>query len=376
MTRKIFAELSRRTAVRPICWNTIGNFYTDLGDAELRFLSRPFDVHGPATSRPEWRGQDPLTEFLRRLRRRRIYVEEEIGSGDVFLIPDIYRDSRRYALPDFLRRTPARTVAIFHDATDLTLTHVYGDREKKTRPYVESLALVDVVICVSAEARDDLLRFWENYNCGTTETGVELWPGELEGATQTNEPAGNSIVFVSSFHARKNHLGLLRAAKKLWREGLSFDLQLVGRSAGSPLNKVVREIFKLKVRGQPIHWLRHVDDETLLRVYRDCRFTVYPSLMEGYGLPIVESLLHGKPVICGGNGALGEVARGGGCLIIDQANDDSLAAGIKKLLLDGQLYGRLCEEARARKFHSWSEYIENFLGYLQPTKAATVVVSH
>src|ERR1700720_3538647 len=141
MTRRIFAELSRRVTVQPICWNTVGNFYTDLGEAELRFLTRPFDVHGPATSRPEWRGQDPLTEFVRRLRRRRIDIDQEIGSRDVFLVPDIYRDSRRRQLPGFVRGTHARTVTVFHDATDLTLTHVYGDREKKTRPYVESLAL-------------------------------------------------------------------------------------------------------------------------------------------------------------------------------------------------------------------------------------------
>jgi glycosyltransferase involved in cell wall biosynthesis len=113
--------------------------------------------------------------------------------------------------------------------------------------------------------------------------------------------------------------------------------------------------------------LRHVDDETLLREYRDCRFTVYPSLMEGYGLPIVESLLHGKPCVCGGNGALGEVARGGGCFIVDQAKADALAHGMRRLLLDRELYARLCAEARARKFRLWIDYIEKLLELFQTT---------
>jgi glycosyltransferase involved in cell wall biosynthesis len=104
-----------------------------------------------------------------------------------------------------------------------------------------------------------------------------------------------------------------------------------------------------------------VDDKTLRREYNDCRFTVYPSLMEGYGLPIVESLLYGKPCVCGGNGALGEVAGGGGCLIVDQTSVESLANGIKKLLQDRQLYARLGEEARTRRFRSWADYIDNFL---------------
>src|SRR5207244_12625157 len=132
-------------------------------------------------------------------------------------------------------------------------------------------------------------------------------------------------------------------------------------------------IWNLRLCGLPLRWLRHVDDETLLREYRDCRFTVYPSLMEGYGLPIVESLLHGKPCICGSNGALGEVARGGGCLIVDQTSEDALAAGIKNLLTDQQTYSRLCTEARARKFRSWSDYIEKFLEHLQvPPRSASV----
>jgi glycosyltransferase involved in cell wall biosynthesis len=116
--------------------------------------------------------------------------------------------------------------------------------------------------------------------------------------------------------------------------------------------------------------LRHVNDETLLRAYGQCRFTVYPSLLEGFGLPIVESLLHGKPCICGGNGALGEVARGGGCLIVDQTDPAALANGIKTLLQDRQLYSRLCDEARARKFRTWSDYMEKFLAHLQPGTAA------
>ena len=124
------------------------------------------------------------------------------------------------------------------------------------------------------------------------------------------------------------------------------------------------------MRGRPLRWLRHVNDETLLRAYRECRFTVYPSLMEGFGLPITESLIHGKPCVCGGNGALGEIAGGGGCLIIDQTRADAIAEGIKTLLLNPQLYSRLCDEARERRFRSWSDYIDRFVTHLRQPAAA------
>src|SRR5207244_10141753 len=192
------------------------------------------------------------------------------------------------------------------------------------------------------------------YGCDPARTLVEPWPGEFDSFVgeadsfpYSANPGRNLVVYVSSFHGRKNHLTLLRAAEKLWQQGLEFELHLIGRNVGAPLNKIVRQIWNLRLDGRPLRWLRHVDDETLLREYRDCRFTVYPSLMEGYGLPIVESLLHGKPCICGSNGALGEVARGGGCLIVDQTSEDALAAGIKQLLTDRQRYAPFCDVDRA-----------------------------
>ena len=95
MTRKIFADLSRSTHLRAICWNTVGNFYTDVGESEYRLLTRPFEVRSNATARPEWRGEDPLTELRRLLTRRRLDLEREIGPDAVFFVPDIFRDRRR-----------------------------------------------------------------------------------------------------------------------------------------------------------------------------------------------------------------------------------------------------------------------------------------
>jgi len=97
--------------------------------------------------------------------------------------------------------------------------------------------------------------------------------------------------------------------------------------------------------------------------------------MEGFGLPIAESLLHGKPCVCGGNGALGEVARGGGCLVVDQTSTDSLAQAMKSLLLDQQLYVRLCHDARAREFRSWADYIDKLLDHLRPSPHSDPVVA-
>jgi glycosyltransferase involved in cell wall biosynthesis len=124
-------------------------------------------------------------------------------------------------------------------------------------------------------------------------------------------------------------------------------------------------IWRLQRQVRPVRWLRHVSDERLHEEYRSCRFTAYPSLFEGFGLPIMESLWHGKPCICGGNGALGEAARDAGCLIVDQASEEALAAGIEKLLMDEGLYAQLCAQARTRRFRSWPDYIDRLLEHLR-----------
>jgi glycosyltransferase involved in cell wall biosynthesis len=370
MTRKIYVELSTRVDITPLCWNEIGRFYQRLGPKELQLLTNPFEGSSYASARPESRGQNPVAEFLRFISLSRFQFES-LTAEDIFLAPDILHDTRRWSLPKRIAGTKARTVAIFHDATSLRLTSVYNARRRTSRyrGYIELLAEFDLVISISQEAQDDLHYFWRKFGCEPTATCLETWPVEFDPVPRGDiaEKRQDLVIYVSSLDPRKNHLTLLAAAQRLWDTSLSFELQIIGRATNCS-RKIVKQLELLRRLGKPVRWLQHVDDATLLRAYRDCRFTVYPSLMEGFGLPIAESLWHGKPCICGGNGALGEVARGGGCLIVDQTSTAALAEGIKTLLSDRQLYSRLSSEARSRKFRSWSDYIDKLLRHLSPDR--------
>ena len=366
MARRILAELKRRTQVHPIFWNSLANRYQELGGREHRLLEQPFAPGHRARARPEWFGENPAIN-LWRLLSRRLFRLETMGTGDVFFVPDIYRDGRRERLAHFLPRKAARAVALFHDAADLSFPALHPDSGEKVRRYIESLTLFDLVICVSEESRQDLLRLWKNYSLPAPETVVEGWAADRPSPNDraaAHHPIPMAL-FVSSFTPRKNHLVLLEAAEKLWDRGVQFELHLIGRSAGPGRNSVVAAVQRMQRGSRPLFWHRHVDDQRLEQAYRDCRFTVYPSLKEGFGLPIMESLLHGKPCLCGGDGAIGEIAAGGGCLVVDQTSADALASGMEKLLADEPTYARLCEEAHARKFGSWSEYIDRLRMHLR-----------
>src|SRR2546423_3746426 len=377
MTRRLFAELEQRVSIMPLFWNRLGHFYHRLGDRESTYLRKPFQDYKRAMALPELRGEKFPAEFRRMILRKPVDLLSESGAGDIFLAPDFFGDSRRQRLPELIRKTGMNATAIFHDAAMERLGLHARRSTRKFREYLRALTAFRRVICISDQSRDDLIAFWKELGVnGLPETFVESWPLEFDERERSGfESPGksNSVLCVSTFVPRKNHLALLDAAEQLWSSGLDFELKLVGAWAGN--FPVLRKIRALRAKGRQLDWVKHVDDETLHRLYRDCGFTVYPSLMEGFGLPIAESLWHGKPCICGGNGALGEVARGGGCLIVDQTNIAALANGIKSLLLDRQLYSRLSAEAHARKFRSWSDYIDKFLTYLKPP-ATGALASH
>ena len=136
---------------------------------------------------------------------------------------------------------------------------------------------------------------------------------------------------------------------------------MIGRTTAQWGARVVDAITRLRKAGYPLRWMRHVADQTLRQAYERCAFTVFPSLTEGFGLPILESLWFGRPCICGANGALGEISSGGGCLAVDQTSAAALAAALEHLLADHALYRRLCDEAGARLFDTWEGLADRLL---------------
>jgi len=114
-----------------------------------------------------------------------------------------------------------------------------------------------------------------------------------------------------------------------------------------------------------------VVDDRLGELYRWCDFTVYSSLEEGFGLPVAESLWQKRPCLCSGEGALGELAKGGGCLPVNTNDWRQLAAGLGRLLQDPALRRQLSQEASDRPVRPWGRYAQELLMALdQRSKAA------
>jgi glycosyltransferase involved in cell wall biosynthesis len=87
-------------------------------------------------------------------------------------------------------------------------------------------------------------------------------------------------------------------------------------------------------------------------------------LVEGFGLPVLESVQHGRPCICSARGALGEAARGGGVLAIDTLDAAGIASAMRRLLTEPTLAAELRAQACTRKFRSWNDYASELLGWM------------
>ncbi len=164
------------------------------------------------------------------------------------------------------------------------------------------------------------------------------------------------VLVVGSHEPRKNHLAVLHAAETLWREGVSFTVTFIGGSGWG--EEFPRRSAELISAGRPITIRKRVDDATLDRAYAGASFSVFPSLHEGYGLPVAESLAHGTPVITSDYGSTAEIALGGGTLTVDPRNDGQLTAAMRTLLTDPGAAAELRRQIAARQETTWPDYAE------------------
>lgn len=171
------------------------------------------------------------------------------------------------------------------------------------------------------------------------------------------------VLVVGSHEPRKNHLALLHAAERLWREDLTFGLLFVGGNSWHG-ERFLAEMDRAVARGRRVDSIRALPDDELWAAYRSARCVAFPSLNEGFGLPVAEALSVGTPVLTSGFGSMAEIAVGGGALLVDPRDDDSVVEGLRTLLSDDAMTARLRSLAAGRSVRTWDEYAAELWGYL------------
>ena len=264
-------------------------------------------------------------------------VESEVG-GDAILYPYWPSPPRR--------RPGAPPAAIF--VYDLAFRLRPAEVPWQQRVYLGSilrpaLEQAAAVLVISEKTRADLL---DCYPMAGLDRKVSVVPLGFSTAVAAGPlPDGlepGFILAVGTIEPRKNYPRLLAAYRALRGRTDAPPLVIAGRPGwayGDTLDRI---------RSEPgVRYLGHVDEGTLAALYENAEVLAFPSLYEGFGLPLLEAMARGVPAVVGTAGAMPDLA-GDAAVLVDPENVDAIASGLAAVLGDSALRKRLGAAGKER----------------------------
>jgi glycosyltransferase involved in cell wall biosynthesis len=255
-------------------------------------------------------------------------------------------------------RAAARIVTI-HDLD--FLLHPERTRAEIRRDYPALVGRhardADGVIVVSSYVRDQVTRL-----LGVPGERVSVCPGGIPrwaatGPIVPGNPAGRYILFLGTLDPRKNVQGLLGAYRALVGRRVTVPPLMLAGGLTPHAEAWRREAGQPPLAGH-VEFRGYVSEGERQAVYAGARLLVLPSFQEGFGLPVVEAMSLGIPVVASNRGALPEVS-GGAALLVDPDDAAAISQAMESILEDPALARRLGEDGlkRARAF-SWERTAE------------------
>ena len=244
----------------------------------------------------------------------------EFSQGDVFINCGLPWDNN-FLLDMYLakRRVGFKVVQVVYDLIPTIMPElcVPGMITKFPKFIIDTAWTADAIFCISESTKQDLESYIDRVGCPKPllfriAMGVDPVYSHVESASKNVEDKDRSVLYISSIEPRKNHLFMFN----VWQEAFKAigdklpTLTFVG-SQGWSMNDAVFYInsSELASKGK-VEFKPHLSDRELDQLYRECLFTVYPSLYEGWGLPISESLSYGKFCIASASSSMPEAGQG------------------------------------------------------------------
>jgi glycosyltransferase involved in cell wall biosynthesis len=375
-TRIRFCRLSRHTnALAPV---DVRYFFGEFFDCD-EVASRSFAQALGKVKRP-------FTVLARRLRTvklrdivaapgdRRAF-ERLVVPGDAVVCLGAGWDNPRYSegIARAKRNYGLRFAVLIHDLIPISHEHFVSDRDvSKFRRWLESVAAIaDQALTPSEHCRRELARCrehlgWRLPSPEIIRFGSGFRASSLPGRGLPPKLSPQPVLFVSRIDLRKNHSLLTRIWQRLLRKYGSRaipTLLFIGRD-GSGTDSVLTELAASRFLDGKIVLVRGLSDEGLRDAYRGCLFTVFPSYCEGWGLPVAESLAHGKFCVVSNRTSLPEV---GGDFVdyFDPDDEDDATAKIERVLFEpGYLQAREAMLRTDYRPRSWADCLNDLVAKL------------
>jgi glycosyltransferase involved in cell wall biosynthesis len=260
-------------------------------------------------------------------------------------------------------------VVTFHDMTFLMYPSYHSAIKRLFFPWIihQSAKKSTAILSVSENTRQDAIRLLgiSPEKITTTWLGKDSIfsriqdLGSLAHVREKYKLPQKFILNVSTLEPRKNQSTLLAAFNDLTRQNSSIHLVIAG-GKGWGVQQLSQNTER-QMNSDKIHWIGYVDREDMPGLYSLAEIFVYPSMYEGFGLPVLEAMACEVPVITSNTSSLPEIVGTSGLLIAPD-HQAALAAAMQKLLLDRNLSAGLTQGAalQAAKF-SWKDTAQKTL---------------
>lgn len=269
----------------------------------------------------------------------------------------LYISPVSYLVP-FLIGRRKKVVPVVHD-----LIAFQNEPHDRRATWIEKITLRRTVfsaarVCtVSESTKRDLL---SKYPALPDASVVPVFAGPMTSDTSQNQSDGKTILCIATLCPRKNQLRLIAAYAAL-PDALRAQsrLVLVGKRGWDD-----ESIIQRAASTPGVEWKQYLPDSECEALFRSATVFAFPSLYEGFGMPVLDAFRHGVPVLTSDCGSLKEVA-GDAALLIQPDSVDSIRNGLQQLLSDASLRAALAEKGRkqAERF-SWERTVDLFLAAL------------
>lgn len=329
--------------------------------------SRPTSLSGQLGPRFAWRATRISPKWLARLwHRLNLYIPVEafIGRVDVFHATD-------FVIPPTLPRT--RTLLTVHD---LSFVRVPESASPRLKAYLDevvprSVKRADHVLADSLATKLDIVDLY-----GISPERVEVL---LSGVDPIFRPIHSAnfasirakyhigerpyLFAVGTVQPRKNYARLIEAVSILRTGGLEIDLVIAG-GKGWLEDPIYAALDQFRMRPY-VHFIGFAAEEDLPVLYSHALCSVFPSLYEGFGLPILEAMACGTPVVTSNLSSMPEVA-GDAALLVDPHDVEGIANGIRSVIEDSGLRQSLIYKGQDRaKLFTWEKSARQLLQVYQ-----------
>ena len=301
----------------------------------------------------------------------KLSIDEILNKSTHIIIPELPDNLGSEELNNLINLSRSNNlfvISVFHDAVAYILKDHYSQHQQKNfLKYMKDVSRSDVIVSVSESSHNDFVKIIKSPRNIKLQTMPILLPSDIDVKNLPQAKVNNSkninVLCVSAFEKRKNHIGLLRAfghAKKLAAKN-GYDLSLTMIASYQDPDKVHMAKIKKLASLCSAEIMINVSEDVLLEKYSEADFTIYPSVYEGYGIPIVESLRFNKPVLFSNTSSMKELAVLGGSVTFDPSNLRELSEKIVDLSINAEKRYELLKEIKNIKHVSWQDYAQEFI---------------